>query len=160
MNTSEKQQIEQLLEPLLENDKFFVVDIKVSMSRLNSKVTILLDSDEGIKIDECRAISRQLGESLDQIMPENYTLEVSSPGVEVLLKSERMYRKNIGRSLQITLKDDTIITGKLENVDSQQVSIIEDKKRKPQRTLKTEEIVPMQILFQNIKESQVIISFK
>ena len=160
MNTSEKQQIEQLLEPLLENDKFFVVDIKVSMSRLNSKVTILLDSDEGIKIDECRAISRQLGESLDQIMPENYTLEVSSPGVEVLLKSERMYRKNIGRSLQITLKDDTIITGKLESVDSQQVSIIEDKKRKPQRTLKTEEIVPMQILFQNIKESQVIISFK
>jgi ribosome maturation factor RimP len=155
MNTSEKQKIEQLLQPLLENDKFFVVDIKVSMSRLNSKVTILLDSDEGIKIDECRAISRQLGESLDEIMPENYTLEVSSPGVDVLLKSERMYRKNIGRSLQITLKDGTIIKGKLEIVDSQQITIVEEKKRK-----KTEEILPMHIAFENIKESQVIISFK
>jgi ribosome maturation factor RimP len=155
MNTSEKQKIEQLLQPLLENDKFFVVDIKVSMSRLNNKVTILLDSDEGIKIDECRSISRQLGESLDEIMAENYTLEVSSPGVEVLLKSERMYRKNIGRSLQITLKDETVIKGKLEEVDSQQVTIIEDKKRK-----KSEEIVPMTISFSNIKESQVIISFK
>ncbi len=155
MNISEKQKIEQLLEPLLENDKFFVVDIKVSMSRLNNKVTILLDSDEGIKIDECRAISRSLGESLDEIMPENYTLEVSSPGVEVLLKTERMYRKNIGRSIQITLKDGNIISGKLQSVDSQQVIIIEDKKRK-----KTEEIIPMEIPFENIKESQVIISFK
>ena len=160
MNTSEKQKIEQLLQPLLENDKFFVVDIKVSMSRLNSKVTILLDSDEGIKIDECRAISRQLGESLDEIMPENYTLEVSSPGVDVLLKTERMYRKNIGRSLQITLTDETFIIGKLESVDSQQVTIIEERKRNPQRTLKTEEIIPMTIAFEKIKESQVIISFK
>jgi ribosome maturation factor RimP len=155
MNISEKQKIEQLLIPLLENDKFFVVDIKVSMSRLNSKVTILLDSDEGIKIDECRAISRSLGESLDQIMPENYTLEVSSPGVDVLLKTERMYRKNVGRSLQITKKDGVIISGKLESVDSQQITIIEDKKRK-----KTEEIIPMSISFENIKESKVIISFK
>ncbi len=155
MNTSEKQKIEQLLQPLLENDKFFVVDIKVSMSRLNSKVTILLDSDEGIKIDECRAISRQLGESLDEIMPENYTLEVSSPGVDVLLKTERMYRKNIGRSLQITLIDGAIVKGKLEDVDNQQVTIIEEKKRK-----KTEEIIPMTIAFEKIKESQVIISFK
>ncbi|WP_435355629.1 ribosome maturation factor RimP [Emticicia sp. SJ17W-69] len=155
MNTEVKSKIEQLLQPLLENDKFFVVDIKVSLSKLNSKVTILLDSDEGIKIDECRAISRQLGESLDEIMPEKYTLEVSSPGVDVLLKSERMYRKNIGRSLQITLKNGTIVKGKLEEVDSQKITIIEEKKRK-----KTEEIIPMSIAFDTIKESQVIISFK
>lgn len=155
MNTEVKSKIEQLLQPLLENDKFFVVDIKVSLSKLNSKVTILLDSDEGIKIDECRAISRQLGESLDEIMPEKYTLEVSSPGVDVLLKSERMYRKNIGRSLQITFKNGTIVKGKLEEVDSEKISIIEEKKRK-----KTEEIIPLSIAFDTIKESQVIISFK
>jgi ribosome maturation factor RimP len=155
MNTEVKQKIEQLLEPLLENDKFFVVDIKVSLSKLNSKVTILLDSDEGIKIDECRAISRQLGEDLDAIMPEKYTLEVSSPGVDVLLKTERMYRKNIGRSLKVTLKDGNEIKGLLESLDSQFISIVEEKKRK-----KNEEITPVLIPFENIKESQVIISFK
>jgi ribosome maturation factor RimP len=155
MNTEVKQKIEQLLEPLLENDKFFVVDIKVSLSKLNSKVTILLDSDEGIKIDECRAISRQLGEDLDTIMPEKYTLEVSSPGVDVLLKTERMYRKNIGRSLKVTLKDGNEIKGLLESLDSQFISIVEEKKRK-----KNEEITPVLIPFENIKESQVIISFK
>jgi ribosome maturation factor RimP len=155
MNTEVKQKIEQLLEPLLENDKFFVVDIKVSLSKLNSKVTILLDSDEGIKIDECRAISRQLGEELDAIMPEKYTLEVSSPGVDVLLKSERMYRKNIGRSLKVSLKDGNEMIGLLEIVDSQFITIIEEKKRK-----KNEEVTPVSIPFENIKESQVIISFK
>jgi ribosome maturation factor RimP len=155
MNTEVKQQIEQLLEPLLQNDKFFIVDVKVSLSKLSSKVTILLDSDEGIKIDECREISKSLGESLDALIPQNYTLEVSSPGVDVLLKSERMYRKNIGRSLKITLKDGLIINGKLESVDNQQIIIIEDKKRK-----KTEEVIPTTLLFDNIKESQVIISFK
>ena len=40
MNTEHKQKIEEILQPLLEDDKFFIVDIKVSLSRLNSKVTV------------------------------------------------------------------------------------------------------------------------
>ena len=154
-NTEVKQKIEQLLEPLLENDKFFIVDIKVSLSKVHSKVTILLDSDEGIKIDECTAISRQLGTDIDEMMPEKYTLEVSSPGVDFPLKSERMYRKNIGRNLKVVFKDGKEVRGSLEAVDLTQITLIEDKKRK-----KNEEIIPIQIPFDNIKESQVIISFK
>ncbi|MFY7909461.1 MAG: ribosome maturation factor RimP [Emticicia sp.] len=154
-NTEVKQKVEQLLEPLLENDKFFIVDIKVSLSKVHSKVTILLDSDEGIKIDECTAISRQLGTDIDEMMPEKYTLEVSSPGVDFPLKSERMYRKNIGRSLKVIQNDGTEIKGVLEAVEAEQITIIEDKKRK-----KNEEIVPLVISFANIKQSEVIISFK
>ncbi|GGD58757.1 ribosome maturation factor RimP [Emticicia aquatilis] len=154
-NTEVKQKIEQLLEPLLENDKFFIVDIKVSLSKVHSKVTILLDSDEGIKIDECTAISRQLGTDIDEMMPEKYTLEVSSPGVDFPLKSERMYRKNIGRSLKVIQNDGTEIKGVLETVEAEQITVIEDKKRK-----KNEEIVPVAIPFGNIKQSEVIISFK
>lgn len=154
-NTEVKQKIEQLLEPLLENDKFFIVDIKVSLSKVHSKVTILLDSDEGIKIDECTAISRQLGIDVDEIMPEKYTLEVSSPGVDFPLKSERMYRKNIGRSLKVTKNDGTEIKGVLEAVEAEQITLIEEKKRK-----KNEEVVPVLIPFNTIKQSEVIISFK
>jgi len=154
-NTEVKQKIEQLLEPLLENDNFFIVDIKVSLSKVHSKVTILLDSDEGIKIDECTAISRQLGTEIDEIMPEKYTLEVSSPGVDFPLKSERMYRKNIGRTLKVIQKDGSEIKGSLESVEVEHITIFEDKKRK-----KNEEPVPFLIQFINIKESQVIVSFK
>lgn len=154
-NTEVKQKIDLLLAPLLENDKFFVIDIKVSLSKVHSKVTILLDSDEGIKIDECTAISRQLGTDIDEMMPEKYTLEVSSPGVDYPLKSERMYRKNIGRNLKVIQNDGSEIKGILESVDAEQITIIEDKKRK-----KSEAIVPVLILFINIKESEVIVSFK
>jgi ribosome maturation factor RimP len=154
-NTEVKQKIDRLLEPLLENDKFFVVDIKVSLSKVYSKVTILLDSDEGIKIDECTAISRQLGTDIDEMMPEKYTLEVSSPGVDYPLKSERMYRKNIGRNLKVIQNDGSEIKGFLESIDAEQITIIEDKKRK-----KSEAIVPVSIRFINIKESEVIVSFK
>ena len=154
-NIEVKQKIDLLLAPLLENDKFFVVDIKVSLSKVHSKVTILLDSDEGIKIDECTAISRQLGTDIDEMMPEKYTLEVSSPGVDYPLKSERMYRKNIGRNLKVIQNDGSEIKGILESVDAEQITIIEDKKRK-----KSEAIVPVLIRFINIKESEVIVSFK
>lgn len=154
-NTEVKQKIDRLLEPLLENDKFFVVDIKVSLSKVYSKVTILLDSDEGIKIDECTAISRQLGTDIDEMMPEKYTLEVSSPGVDYPLKSERMYRKNIGRNLKVIQNDGSEIKGILESIDAEQITIIEDKKRK-----KSEAILPVSIRLINIKESEVIVSFK
>ena len=154
-NTEVKQKIDRLLAPLLENDKFFVVDIKVSLSKVYSKVTILLDSDEGIKIDECTAISRQLGTDIDEMMHEKYTLEVSSPGVDYPLKSERMYRKNIGRNLKVIQNDGSEIKGILESIDAEQITIIEDKKRK-----KSEAIVPVSIRLINIKESEVIVSFK
>lgn len=158
MNTEHRQKIEELLQPLLEDDKYFVVDIKVSLSRLNSKVTVLVDSDEGIGIDKCTEISRNLGKELDEIMPDKYTLEVSSPGVDFPLKSERMYRKNIGRSLKVVLTDGKEITGKLEGLANQEITLIEDKKRTGKA--KNDPIVPIIISLENIKEAQVIISFK
>jgi ribosome maturation factor RimP len=158
MNTEHKQKIEELLQPLLENDKFFVVDIKVSLSRVNSKVTVLIDSDEGIGIDECTDISRKLGKELDEVMPDKYTLEVSSPGVDFPLKSERMYRKNIGRNLKVKLTDGKEITGRLEGLANQEITLIEDKKRTGKA--KNDPIEPIIISLENIKEAQVIISFK
>lgn len=158
MNIEHKQKIEELLEPLLEDGKYFIADIKVSLSRLNSKVTVLIDTDEGIGIDECTEISRKLGKELDEIMPDKYTLEVSSPGTDFPLKSERMYRKNIGRSLKVVLKDGSEIKGKLEGLANQEITLIEDKKRTGKA--KNEPIEPINIPLENIKEAQVIISFK
>ena len=158
MNIETKQKIEEFLQPLLENDKYFVVDIKVSLSRLNSKVTVLVDSDEGIRIDECTEISRKLGKELDEIMPEKYTLEVSSPGIDTPLKSERMYRKNIGRDLKVVLKEGKELKGKLEDLTAEGIVLIEDKKRTGKA--KNDPIIPLNISFEEIKEAQVIISFK
>lgn len=150
-----KEKVIQILQNHLENDKYFIVDIKVSLSKVHSKVLILIDSDAGISIDECSTISRKIGLELDELMPEKYTLEVSSPGVDVPLKTERMYRKNIGRNLKVVLKDGKELKGQFQGIENEQISIIEEKKRK-----KGEEIVPLVISLEEIKESKVIVSFK
>ncbi|MGC5198619.1 hypothetical protein, partial [Aphanothece microscopica] len=48
-----KELIEAALEPYLEEGKYFIVDIQIKSSRVSQKVMILLDSDEGITIQEC-----------------------------------------------------------------------------------------------------------
>lgn len=153
-----KSKIEELLIPLLEDDKFFVVDVKVSLSKLRSKVLILLDSDEGILIDDCSKISRALGTELDEILPDAYTLEVSSPGVDTPLSSVRHYRKNIGRNVLVKLLDGTEKTGKLLDVSETGISVEETKKKS--KTNKVETIEIHQIEYQLIKETKVTISFK
>ncbi len=155
MSVELKTKIEQLLEPLLEDGKFFIVEIKVSVSKVHSKVSILLDSDEGIKIDECSAISRAIGQELDELMPEKYTLEVSSPGVGYPLKSERMFQKNVGRQLQLKLNQGGELKGELTEVSGEGIQIIEIKKRK-----KNEEIIPVALSYNDIKEAIVMVSFK
>ena len=153
-----KSKIEELLIPLLEDNKFFVVDVKVSLSKLRSKVLILLDSDEGILIDDCSKISRALGTELDEILPDAYTLEVSSPGVDTPLSSVRHYRKNIGRNVLVKLLDGTEKTGKLLEVSETGISVEETKKKS--KTNKVETIEIHQIEYQLIKETKVTISFK
>lgn len=153
-----KSKIEELLIPLLEDNKFFVVDVKVSLSKLRSKVLILLDSDEGILIDDCSKISRALGTELDEILPDAYTLEVSSPGVDTPLSSVRHYRKNIGRNVLVKLLDGTEKTGKLLDVSETGISVEETKKKS--KTNKVETIEIHQIEYQLIKETKVTISFK
>jgi ribosome maturation factor RimP len=150
-----KDQIESALQQYLQNGKYFVVDVKVSLSKVQSKVLILIDSDEGITIDECGEISHEIGKDLDEIMTEKYRLEVSSPGVDFPLKFDRQYRKNVGRNLKVIFTDGQTKTGKLESVDNQQITLLEDRKLK-----KGEVNKPIVIQFSEIKQAQVLISFK
>jgi ribosome maturation factor RimP len=150
-----KEQIESALEQYLQNGKYFVVDVRVSLSKVQSKVLILIDSDEGISIDECGEISHQIGKDLDEIIPDKYRLEVSSPGVDIPLKFDRQYRKNVGRNLKVIFIDGQTKTGKLESVDNQQITLLEERKLK-----KGEVNKPIAIQFSEIKQAQVLISFK
>ena len=79
---------------------------------------ILLDSDEGITIQECADISRSLDQELEAVeTPEtNYALEVSSPGLDQPLRLPRQYQKNVGRDLKVTLETGQALTGTLVEV--------------------------------------------
>ena len=117
--------LNQLVQPYLNQGEYYVVDIQVSglgtaKPGLPLKVTVLVDSDVGITIDACASISRQLGNELDELNffgETPFTLEVSSPGVDFPLTSQRQFTKNVGRSLTVQLTGGTALTGQLTTVD-------------------------------------------
>lgn len=154
MNVKEK--IIELLSTLLEDDTFFIVEVQVSPSKIRPKVTVLIDSDAGISIDECAEISRKLDDLIEaeELIPHAYTLEVSSPGVDYPLAMPRQFRKNIGRTLRVVLKDGTEKKGQLESVTEEGFVLVEEVKKKKKDQL------PVELVFAYTDISKVEVQIK
>ncbi|MFN4147731.1 MAG: ribosome maturation factor RimP [Runella sp.] len=152
-----KQKITELLQSLLQDDKFFVVQVQISPSKIRPKLTILLDSDAGISIDECATISRQLDDLIEenQLIPDAYTLEVSSPGVDYPLSMPRQYIKNIGRTLRVITKDGIEKKGQLINADDLGFVLKEEVKKKKKEEQPTES----RFTYEQINKAEVQIKF-
>jgi ribosome maturation factor RimP len=155
-----KEQIIELLQPYLEDDRIFIVEVKVGEGKIRQTITILLDTDEGIKIEECASISRRLAHFIEtnELIKDAYNLEVSSPGIDQPLLLKRQYVKNIGRSLKLQLVDGGEKIGALENVTDEGIVFKEEpKKSKGKKVVLIESLT---IAFENIKQAKVQISFK
>lgn len=134
----------------------FLIDIHAK----KQKVTVYVDADETLDFNKCKAISRYLEAIIEENkwLGEQYTLEVSSPGVGTPLKRFRQYPKNIGRVLSITQNDGTIVEGLLKEVNEREITIEQEviTKEGKKKTKRTEQ---KEIPFENIKEAIVKISF-
>ena len=124
----------------------FLVDID---SGKNNKITVFVDSDDRLTIDMCRKISRFLEKKIEEgrWLPEKYTLDVSSPGIDNPLKLHRQYVKNIGRKARVTFQDGKKTEGVLKEVSEGSFTLSNDKGQ--------EEIVN----FEHIKETKILVSF-
>ena len=137
-----------------QND-IFLVDIIKKGQNIGGKVIVLLDGDQGISIERCVEVSRSVSRYLDEEieLTEPLTLEVSSAGLDHPLKLKRQYHKNIGKSIRVTLDDQSEVTGKLLFSDEKIIRIeTEGSKKKP-----SEEI---EIEYGNIIKTIVLVSFK
>ncbi|WP_208295512.1 ribosome maturation factor RimP [Fibrivirga algicola] len=115
--------IEALLQPYLNDGEYYIVDIQIAGKQGGLlKVTVLIDSDEGMTIEACARISRALGNQMDELDffgDSPFNLEVSSPGVDFPLTQQRQFSKNVGRLLKVQVTDGPLLIGKLESVDEQ-----------------------------------------
>jgi len=91
-----------------------------------------------------------------EIMPDAYTIEVSSPGLDYPLSSKRQYLKNIGRELKVNLSTDKEVVGKLLEVDDAGIKMLVRKKEKGKKATEEELTIP----FEEVKKSIVQVSFK
>lgn len=132
---NKEEQIQEFLNPLLEDDTF-LVEIRIKPT---NNVKVYLDADNGLAIERCIKINRALYKKLEEaaIFPDgDFSLEVSSPGVGEPLKTLRQYKKNVGRDVEVFLKDDSVIAGKLIDVNEGflTLEIVEGKNKKAVKT--------------------------
>lgn len=154
MSVVEKRIRELAEEKLADRPDLFIVDIKIS----NSKIIVLLDGDEGLGIHDCALVSRHVGFHLEEenLIENAYNLEVSSPGLDTPLLSDRQYQKNVGRNVSIKLTDGNKIEGKLLEVKEEGLLISHSVKEKGKKAQQVESLIEKS----NIAETKVSISFK
>lgn len=156
--TGLRQTIEKLVENHLPEPSHFLVEVKIEDKAGKIHLLVLIDADQGITIEACAKMSRAMSEELEanEMLGEAYILEVSSPGLDYPLSSQRQYLKNMGRELKVYLLSGTDVIGKLLEVDSSQVKLLVKKKEKGKKATEEECSIP----FAEIKKSIVQVSFK
>ncbi len=84
----------------------YVLDAAVHPHKRAVHVDVTVDTDEGITLDACAAISRGIAEALEREFPDvSFELQVGSPGIDTPLVHEWQFRKNVGRRLRLTVED-------------------------------------------------------
>jgi ribosome maturation factor RimP len=149
------QHIEQLIDSMLSAEpEYFKVSIRIKPT---NNVKVFLDGDNGLSIEKCVQFNRRLYKMIEDIgiyPPGEFSLEVSSPGVDEPLKLRRQYVKNIGRFVEVVFNDDTKKEGKLLQVAESDI-IIEQTSGKGKKTFAQQIVLP----FNNIKTTTVQIKF-
>ena len=151
------EKIKDLAQSHLKDPGHFVVDVILSKHK-PYKVTVILDGDQGITIDDCSLLSRALSEDLDNVdlIKDNYTLEVGTPGLDQPLKLKRQYAKNVGRQLKVHRKDKNIVQGLLKGTDDDKIVLETELITKGKKKEYTQTEIP----FSEIEKAIVMVSFK
>lgn len=95
---------ERLLEPVLEKDGIELVDVEYVRER-NWILRIYIDKEGGVDLNDCQTVSEKAGALLDEkdLIPDNYMLEVSSPGLDRVLKKDKDFIRYTGEDVDVKL---------------------------------------------------------
>jgi ribosome maturation factor RimP len=140
-------------ELLTELPGYFLVEISVKPT---NNIKVFVDADQGAAIDQLSRINRALYKWVEENLFPNgdFSIEVSSPGLEEPLKLNRQYLKNVGRMVEIVLKNGLKKEGKLISVSENEI-VIEEEIGKG----KKKEVVQHIILKEEIKTTKVQVKF-
>ena len=113
-----------------------LVDVELFRAGKRRVLRIYIGKREGVTVEDCAHVSRELGTLLDAenvMQDENYVLEVSSPGLDRPFKTLKDYRRNLGRFVRATLREPIeglgpkkLVVGKLEAVADDRITLDAD----------------------------------
>ena len=151
-----KEKVKSIVDQGLEEfPSLFLIDLNINDA---NKIIVILDGDAGVQLQDCINISRAIENNLDR-EEIDFALEVASAGISLPLKLVRQYHKNIGRTLKIKTKSQTI-EAKLLNVSEENISV-EWNSREPKKIGKGKETIlhNENIKYIDILEAIVTITF-
>jgi ribosome maturation factor RimP len=152
-----KEKVFHLLEQgLSEKPELFLIECLISDSY---KISVFLDGDNGVTLQDCIDISRAIDLNLDR-EEQDFSLEVASVGVGSPLKLVRQYKKNIGRTLIVKKENNEKIEAELVAANNDNIEL-SWKAREPKKIGKGKETVQkIEILpYSDIKEAIVTVNF-
>src|SRR5688572_21884774 len=133
-----KERIEHIVNEWLRSGDYFLVEIKLSSSR----IMIFIDKPSGVTIEECSSLNRYLVEALESSgIWDTHSLEVSSPGLEQPLKVFQQYQKRLGREVKIITSEGRELKGKLTAADEDGLELVETVTRKENNQKITKDIL-------------------
>ncbi len=147
-------QIRELIEKKYREGDLFIVDIRVGKG---NEITIRVDKDEGITINECAEISRFIENHLGRESGD-YDLEVSSPGLDMPFKVPRQYEKNLNKMVEVVFMDGGKQQGTLMAVSEKGIEL-EYLKRSDQRKNNNPEKICQFFAFDQIKTTKAVIDY-
>ena len=153
--TFKEKVLELLNQGLALKPDIFLIDLSISDA---NKITILIDGDKGVVLQDCIDVSRSIDTNLDR-EEQDFSLEVASVGVGSILKLHRQYLKNIGRTLIVKTATETIEAELVEVTEN--FIILSWTGREPKKLGKGKENVvkTQQILFEDIIQAVVTVNF-
>lgn len=138
-----------LAEPLIDDLGYELVDVQFKREQYGQILRVVIYKESGVVIDDCAKISRELGHLLEveDLISQAYTLEVTSPGLDWRLKSERDFVRFRGKKVRIVLLDEPeSLVGLIGEIDNGKVSIGLDGDK---------QLVPLDL----IKKAKLVIEF-
>lgn len=101
---SKTNELEKLLVPLIESEKMELVDLQYVSEAGRKVLRVFIDKEDGVKLSDCEEMSGKIGDLLDKsdIIPDSYVLEVSSPGLDRILKKEEDFIKFAGKKIRVS----------------------------------------------------------
>lgn len=104
-----------------------LVEFDIFRAGKRKVLRLYIDRPEGVTIDDCEKTSRLLSAALDadeEIVEGQFTLEVSSPGLDRPLKSDADFQRNVGRILRVTRAAGKPVVGELRAFDGESLTIV------------------------------------
>ncbi len=152
----DKGKVIELVEEKLD-ENMFLVDVSVSKTNV---INVFVDSYEGITIEKCIEISRNVEHNLDR-ETEDFELQVSSPGLTESFKVRQQYIKYKSREIEVDLTTGEHFKGILQEVNDDEI-VVETSKREKMEGHKKKQLIVQEnkIKYNEIKSAKAVITFK